>query len=270
MLGILPTARLPYSPFSITGPVNLTTPRKGLAVPQLKYEQIADHLRARITDGEFGPGDLLPSGRDLCEQFGVSRATVVKAMDVLRNDGAVTARQGAGFTVVETPLARPAGGRRTGPRVSGGRPFRRLGTPRREVPPAQVAELLRLGGGESALRRDRLVLLDEGDPFSLVTAWFPVDVADACPRLAQQGPIAEGTTNYVTRSTGRAPARGTDAYAVRQADAAEAEQLRIAEGSAVVVVTHVAHDGDDRPLVCEVGVTPGELWEMTDSYPMGS
>ncbi|GDY60572.1 hypothetical protein SVIO_111950 [Streptomyces violaceusniger] len=35
--------------------------------------------------------------------MGVSRATVVKAMDVLRNDGLVEARQGAGFTVVETP-----------------------------------------------------------------------------------------------------------------------------------------------------------------------
>ncbi len=32
-------------------------------MPVLKYEQIADDLRARIADGEFGPGVMLPSGR---------------------------------------------------------------------------------------------------------------------------------------------------------------------------------------------------------------
>ncbi|GHA01651.1 hypothetical protein GCM10010389_46300 [Streptomyces echinoruber] len=106
-------------------------------MPLLKYEQIAEDLRTRITNGEFGPGDLLPSGRDLAEQWDVSRATVIKAYDVLRNDGLVVARQGAGFTVVETPIARPAGGRRAGTsRVAGGGPFRRLGTPDRPVPPA--------------------------------------------------------------------------------------------------------------------------------------
>lgn len=75
-------------------------------MPLLKYEQIAESLRTRVADGEFGPGDLLPSGRDLSEQWGVSRATVVKAMDVLRNDGLVIARQGTGFAVAETPAAR--------------------------------------------------------------------------------------------------------------------------------------------------------------------
>ncbi|GGW61179.1 hypothetical protein GCM10010320_47880 [Streptomyces caelestis] len=65
-------------------------------MPLLKYEQIADDLRTRIANGEFGPGELLPSGRDLAEQWSVSRATVVKAYDVLRADGLVVARQGAG------------------------------------------------------------------------------------------------------------------------------------------------------------------------------
>ncbi|MBB5795612.1 DNA-binding GntR family transcriptional regulator [Streptomyces caelestis] len=68
-------------------------------MPLLKYEQIADDLRTRIANGEFGPGELLPSGRDLAEQWSVSRATVVKAYDVLRADGLVVARQGAGSRV---------------------------------------------------------------------------------------------------------------------------------------------------------------------------
>jgi GntR family transcriptional regulator len=239
-------------------------------MPQLKYEQIADNLRARITEGEFGPGELLPSGRDLCEQWGVSRATVVKAMDVLRNDGVVAARQGSGFTVVETPVARAAGRRGVGPRTSGGRPFKRLGTPAKEVPPERVRDALGLSDDGCALRRDRLVLLDEGEPFTLVTAWFPVDIADVCPRLAQSGPIAEGTTAYVAREASRAPVRATDVYTVRLAHPEECERLGLPHPAAVSVALHIAYDKDGRPLVCEEGVTGGELWELTDNYPMES
>ncbi len=80
----------------------------------LKYEEIAESLRARIAAGEFAPDQTIPSGRDLAEQWCVSRATAIKAVDVLRNDGVVVARQGTGFVVTETPAARaPVGpGRR--------------------------------------------------------------------------------------------------------------------------------------------------------------
>ncbi|WP_328720076.1 GntR family transcriptional regulator [Streptomyces sp. NBC_00247] len=238
-------------------------------MPLLKYEQIAESLRARITDGEFGPGDLLPSGRDLCEQWSVSRATVIKAMDVLRADGLVVARQGSGFTVVETPLARPAGRRIAGSaRLSGGSAFRRLGTPVREVPPEKVAEALCLDPEVAALRRDRLMLLDDGAPQSLVVAWFPPDIADACPRLAQAGPLMEGTTHYVARTTGRRPAEGVDVSTVRLASRHEAELLGLTLPEAVAVVLHTASDSEGRPLVCEEGVTPARVWERTDAYPM--
>jgi DNA-binding GntR family transcriptional regulator len=236
----------------------------------LKYEQIADYLREQITEGRFGPGDSLPSGRDLCEQFAVSRATVIKAMDVLRADGVVVARQGAGFTVVQTPVARPAGRRGTGSRTTGGAgPFRRLGMPAMEEPPASVRAELHLSDGEHALRRRRLVLLADGErPRTLVDAWFPPDIADACPRLAGAGPIAEGTTRYVLRTTGRAPVSGFDVYQVRLATTEEAGLLALESPAAVAVTRHTAVDGEGRPLVCEVGVTGSDLWELTDRYQM--
>ncbi|MCC3770897.1 GntR family transcriptional regulator [Streptomyces sp. UNOC14_S4] len=238
-------------------------------MPTLKYEQIADSLRRRITEGEFRPGDLLPSSRDLCEQWGVSRATVNKALDVLRADGVVVSRQGLGFRVTDVPLARPAGGRRVNTtRVTGGRPFRRLGTPNREVPPDRVRDALGLRPGESALRRDRFVLLDDGAPLSRVTAWFPPDVADRCLRLAQKGPIIEGTTNYVARESGRRPVRGIDVTTVRLARAEEAEWFDRAQPLAVVIDLHVAYDEAGCALVCEEGLTPSDLWERVDNYPM--
>ncbi|MFJ6658658.1 GntR family transcriptional regulator [Streptomyces sp. NPDC091377] len=237
-------------------------------MPLLKYEQIADDLRSRVANGEFGPGDLLPSSRDLAEQWNVSRATVVKAYDVLRNDGVVVARQGAGFTVAETPVARPAGGRRADSARVSGAPYRRLGVPDRVVPPVQVREALGLGADQPALRRMRLVLMDDATPGTLVTAWFPLDIADAAPRLAKPGPITEGTTHYVRRETGRSPAEGVDVTTVRLATEEEARLLEVDRPAAVAVVLHVAYDQEGRPLVCEVGVTAAGVFEAIDRYPM--
>jgi GntR family transcriptional regulator len=244
--------------------------RQDTLMAQLKYEQIADWLRQRIADGTYSPGDVLPSSRDLCERWAVSRATTIKAMEMLRADGLVTPHQGRGFTVVALPLARPAGGRVAGaPRTSGALAFSRLGVPDRAKPSRRVADVLGLAPGALALRRARLMLVDGTSPHSVATAWFPLDVADACPRLAHEGPIAEGTTRYVQRVLGRAPVKGVDVTTVRLASAAEAELLGVDRPRAVAVVLHTAYDRDGRALVCEEGVTASELWERTDEYPMG-
>lgn len=140
----------------------------------LKYEEIAESLRARIAAGEFAPGATIPSGRDLAEQWDVSRATAIKAVDVLRNDGVVVAKQGTGFVVTETPVARPAGARRAGSaRILGGMPFQRIGTPDWAEPSARVAAALGLSPGVRTLRRIRILQRPDGTPNSCVEAWFP-------------------------------------------------------------------------------------------------
>ncbi|MCE7081582.1 GntR family transcriptional regulator [Streptomyces sp. ST2-7A] len=235
----------------------------------LKYEEIAASLNSRIEKGEFPPGELLPSGRDLAEQWQVSRATVIKAMDVLRNDGVVEAKQGAGFMVVETPVGRPAGNRRPGaPRTTGGMPFTRVGAPERVLPPPHVAAALDLGEAMEALRRVRLMKQSDGTPHSYIEAWFPAEIADAAPRLEQHAPITEGTTRYVQRRTGRHPVEGTDVTTVRMATEIESHHLLLTEPTPVAVVLHTARDQEGRPLVCEEGVTPGPLWEQVETYPM--
>lgn len=235
----------------------------------LKYEEIAESLRARIAAGEFAPGETIPSGRDLAEQWDVSRATAIKAVDVLRNDGVVVGKQGTGFVVTETPVARPAGARRAGSaRILGGMPFLRIGTPDWAEPPTHVANALGLAPGVQALRRVRVLQLPDGSPNSCVEAWFPPEIGEAAPRLSDTAPIAEGTTRYVRRQTGRFPVEGVDVTTVRLATDVEAERLRVAEGSPVAVLLHTAHDQAGRPLVCEEGVTPASLFEQVDTYAM--
>jgi DNA-binding GntR family transcriptional regulator len=68
-----------------------------------RYARIADELRAAIAGGRVRPGSRLPSERALAEEFDVSRATIVSAFHVLRGDGLIETRRGAGSWVSRGP-----------------------------------------------------------------------------------------------------------------------------------------------------------------------
>ena len=68
-----------------------------------RHQQIAEHLRKEIHEGEFKPGDKLPSEKRLCDYFKVSRITVREALKTLENDGLIFKKQGLGAFVREEP-----------------------------------------------------------------------------------------------------------------------------------------------------------------------
>ncbi len=66
------------------------------------YEQVKLRLMSVIALNELTPGTVLPTEKDICEQLGVSRTTVVKALDELDVEGVITRIQGKG-TLVGNP-----------------------------------------------------------------------------------------------------------------------------------------------------------------------
>ena len=56
--------------------------------PDPAYQQLAAILRARIAKGEWRNGPL-PSVKQLQQEYGVGRDTVLRAIDILRAEGLV-------------------------------------------------------------------------------------------------------------------------------------------------------------------------------------
>ncbi|MFK0386453.1 MULTISPECIES: FadR/GntR family transcriptional regulator [Rhizobium/Agrobacterium group] len=63
---------------------------------------ISAALRKDLTEGVFRPGDRLPSENALTREYSVSRTVVREAIAILRADGLVEARKGAGIFALET------------------------------------------------------------------------------------------------------------------------------------------------------------------------
>ena len=77
------------------------------AVPEVALQAI----RKLITEQGFGPGDALPSQRDLAVQLGVSRASLREALSSLSALGVISIQPGKGV-FVQSPVELPRGERR--------------------------------------------------------------------------------------------------------------------------------------------------------------
>jgi DNA-binding GntR family transcriptional regulator len=68
---------------------------------RLMYEQVAEHVAARIETGELRPGQKMPPERDLATEYGVAYNTVRAAMGILRDRGLIVTMHGRGTYVAE-------------------------------------------------------------------------------------------------------------------------------------------------------------------------
>ena len=64
---------------------------------------VAEHFRNRIVRGELAPGARLPSYSEMAQALGACKSTVQDAMDELKRDGFLEARERSGVFVAERP-----------------------------------------------------------------------------------------------------------------------------------------------------------------------
>jgi GntR family transcriptional regulator len=210
------------------------------------YVQIIEHYRRQIAAGQLRDGDMLPSGREIAAEFGVSIATAAKVATGLQALGLVTPRPGAG-TVVTAPRP-PADRAQGGPILITltARGPARTGTESRvlearftQAPPAVAAQL---GAGplDQAIRRHQAVTKD-GATAALLISWHPAALAEACPALLDTG-YPDGEI------PGFEPAWGEDWLSARPPTSAEAREFGTKRGSPVLVANSRRFDASDQVI----------------------
>ena len=68
-----------------------------------EYCQLYNALKGKIDAGVYAPGTKLPSERAMIDQFGVSRTTIRRALELLENDKYVSKHPGVGCMVCAQP-----------------------------------------------------------------------------------------------------------------------------------------------------------------------
>ena len=225
----------------------------------IRYHQIADELRARVTSGEYAAGRLLPSESELSAEFGASRVTVRKALELLRDGGLVDARQGFGWFVAGEPVRQPLARLATiedQMRASGVKPERRVLEFAFERAPREVARAL----GSTQTLRVRRVNLADGEPFAIVTVWCAADLAQNLSRAdVERSPFYELLDVPLSGAT---QTIGAD---VVSAD--EAKVLKVPAGSPVLRCERTTTDTTGRTVLVSHHVFPAHRTEFVVDLP---
>ncbi len=249
--------------------------------PRPQYRQLADLIRIAIEEGEYAPGSELPPEDQLARLHGVSRATVNRAVVILRGEGAVRVQRGKGTVVRELPVLRREGiaRQRASARGSGDArgafqaELERLGLAARsdvevatEPASAEIAALLGTEPGSPVVTRRRRMYGNDV-PVQLATSFLPGDIASGTA-LASADPGPGGIYSRLA-DLGHEPVRYSESVRVRLPAEDEASFLVMDAEQRVLALRRVASAAGG--LVVEVNeiVLPAHQWELHYEWAAG-
>jgi GntR family transcriptional regulator len=227
-------------------PPGAERPRDAVFLPL--YKQIKSLLVQRLDEGEWKPGEPIPSELDLAARFQVSQGTVRKAIDELAAENLLVRRQGKGTFVAthHEPRAQFRFLRLAPDHGEAAASSSDFLDCRRIKAPADVAHTLGLRGGDAVIYVRRVLRMG-GAPLVLDDIWLPASLFRGLTpeRLAEyRGPLYGlfesqfGTRMIRAEERIRAVAAGADVAAL----------LSVAPGSPLLLVDRVSYTYRDQPV----------------------
>jgi GntR family transcriptional regulator len=215
--------------------------------------QIADDLRARINDGEFGPGARLPGEPALVRDYGVAKMTASGALKLLVAEGVAVSRPGSGTYVREfKPIVRDATKRLSRDQWAAGKSIWSADVGERPMTvadlevyetdaPRWVARILGLEEDARVVVRSRRFLVDD-EPVQKAVSYLPADLVRGS-RIAEQDSGPGGTYKRLAE-LGAEPVHFTEDLRARMPSSEESVGLSILPGTPVVEICRTAYTSD--------------------------
>ncbi|EJE54809.1 transcriptional regulator [Acidovorax sp. CF316] len=245
-------------------PLNADTPAQpaasaGSATPAFSplYQQIKGLILQSLQQGEWKPGEAIPSEMELAARFRVSQGTVRKAIDELAAENLVMRRQGKG-TFVATHAEQHVQYRflklmpDTGDARVEGRAQRQVIDCKRVRASADVARALALRSADPVVQARR-VLSFAGVPTILEDIWLPGQAfkgLTADQLASYQGP----TYAMFEIDFGVRMVRAEEKIRAVLPDTEQAAVLKVAPGTPLLSVERIAYTYNDVPMELRRGL----------------
>lgn len=236
--------------------------------PEPLWVQAVELISGEIARGALRPGMRLPPERELCQQLGISRVTLRKALNHLVEAGSLSPSHGRGWYVATETGAPPA---RDWPNSleSFTETAARMGLPatstvlRAEVVPTTIdeGELLQLAPGTPLFVLERVRLLG-GVPIAVDSTRIPAGIV---PSFATAD-FSVDSVYAKLEDDGLRLARADSTIEATSADADLAGHLGIDVGRPILVLTQLVFDTDDRPLLASSIQYSGERYRLRTQF----
>lgn len=239
-------------------------PRRPDTTPRV--HEIAADLRTRIDAGEFLPGAKLPSTRMLSEHYDISGQAIARVVALLKADGVVEGRQGAGvFVRTWQPFVyRPQSEFKKKPPTvdiwtnllsAEGREGEQTIEVETVMPDEGVRRRLQLPAGELAAVRRRTSYV-EGQPVATDDSYVPLRYVEGSEWMTE-GSVERGT-NQVLTELGHELVQALDELYIRMPKPLEVERLNLSVGTPIAELITTGHDPEGHPVQVTTCLLPGD------------
>jgi GntR family transcriptional regulator len=233
--------------------------------PEPLWIQAVNIITGEIEAGVLKTGTRLPPERELCQQLGISRVTLRKALTKLVGDGVLRPAHGRGWYVAQTAATKEW----PNSLESFSETAERMGLEatslvrRSEERPATLdeAELLSIAPGTPIFRLERVRLLG-GMPIAVDTTRITLN------RVPDIGTVdfAHASLYEELDKRGIVPSRADATIEAEEADAEVAELLDLEAGKPLLVMRQVALDQDEHPLFASMIKYAGDRYRLRTSF----
>jgi GntR family transcriptional regulator len=215
--------------------------------PLPRYYQLKERLRERIRSGEWPPGTPIPSERELCEQYGISRMTVRQSLTELVNEGLLYRQQGRG-TFVGRPRIAQQLLRLTGftedMRAREQRPGATVLAAELWPTDERAAEVLRVKPGQPVFRLRRLRSAD-AEPLAVETS---VVAFFGCERLLEEDFGSHSLYRILETKYDLPLLEAEQEVEAGLASDEDAALLQVAVGSPILLTRRITYTDHRRPV----------------------
>ena len=226
--------------------------------PDPLYLQVYEAISDAIGGGRLGVGDRLPTERTFCQKFGVSRATVRKALQQLVKEGTLQPAVGRGYFVSDGVLAEPPNALMSFTELAyarGLRPSARVLGQSLRPPSPEEAGVFGIDLTDLVFELDRLRMLDSA-PTALDRTRIPAFVAPEIDSLD----FADASIYSALEAADASPITADVTVSASSADENQAGLLNVPEGAPLVLCTTMSYD--NRGRLVEIG----EITYRADRY----
>lgn len=227
------------------------------------YRQLIEAIDTLVVNGTLKPGDLFPTEKALCDELGLGRSTVRRALGQLVDDGRLVRRAGKGSFVAQQSLRRSLDGLydySSEIRKMGMEPSSRVLSFGNKTATAEIAKLLRIPRGAKVWEVRRLRLAS-GEARTLECAYVPCALI---PQLTLED-VNHSLYQAIATATGALPEKADEIYECDGLTAEEAELFGLSKGSHCFRVRRCATDSTGQIFECTYVTAPGDRnrYELT-------
>jgi GntR family transcriptional regulator len=239
--------------------LHMDTLSKNASVPL--YLQVKNVIEAEIRDEKYGIDQRLPSERELCERFGVSRMTARQAIKELERDGLVFSRVGKG-TFVSDPKIDQQLGNLTGfsqdISTRGARPTSVVLSAKIIQADEYLATILKIMQGADVVELSRLRLSNDL-PLCIEVAHIPHYL---CLNILKRDFARESLYRVFERDYGYRLVRAEQTMEASLANPRELELLKMTPPASVLRIERLTYNQQDILLEYVTSAYRGDLYKF--------